>query len=74
MGLCQCKCKKETSNNSTYRQNARIRRHTEASNEEDRTDWYMPGSASLWWKSMSSKVVDNLILDTLKIIGTLVEK
>lgn len=74
MGLCHCKCKKEaTSNNLAYRQNARARRHTEASNGEDRTDWYMPGSASLWWKSMSSKVVDNLILDTLNVIGTLVE-
>lgn len=74
MGICLCKCKEEEQ--SVNSSNNDRRRRTSSANiqTDDQPDWYMPGSGSNWWKSVPSKVVDNLVLDTLNVIGTLVEK
>lgn len=74
MGICLCKCKEEeqpvnSSNNDRRRRTSSANIHS-----DDQPDWYMPGNGSNWWKSVPSKVVDNLVLDTLNVIGTLVEK
>lgn len=71
MGICCCKCKGgETSEIS----NNHDRNSLNGNHADNQTDWYMHGTESNWWKSVPSKVVDNLVLDTLNVIGTLVEK
>uniref|UniRef100_A0A1B6LFK8 RING finger and SPRY domain-containing protein 1 n=1 Tax=Graphocephala atropunctata TaxID=36148 RepID=A0A1B6LFK8_9HEMI len=72
MGVCLCKCKEEEQSVSTSNHDRR-RRISSNIQAEDQPDWYMPGSGSNWWKSVPAKVVDNLVLDTLNVIGTLVE-
>lgn len=82
MGICHCKCKEEisSSNNSGNDHRNRANNIVNVPDwynrplDQDRPDWYMPGNESLWWKSRSSKVVEKLVLDTLNVIGTLVEK
>lgn len=79
MGTCFCRCKHERNNSNQHAtRNGRRTRNsnmtTNLSTEDRNQDFYMPAGGSLWWKSMSPKAVDILVLDTLNVIGTLVEK
>lgn len=75
MGICLCKCKEEEQSVNTTNNDRRRRTSSANIQADDQTDWYpVPGNGSNWWKSVPSKVVDNLVLDTLNVIGTLVEK
>lgn len=74
MGVCLCKCKGEEPSNGANNHDRRGRNSSINIQAEEQPDWYMPGNGSNWWKSVSAKVVDNLVLDTLNVIGTLVEK
>ncbi|KAL1131126.1 hypothetical protein AAG570_012363 [Ranatra chinensis] len=71
MGLCYCKCKDDQGSNRATNVGGSPNVNTISS--EDVPDIYTPGANSVWWKTVSSKVIDNLILDTLKVIGSLVE-
>lgn len=74
MGICHCK-RKGNASRPNQQPSRRSRRSSILDDyAEEVRDLYVPGSTSVWWKSVPSKVVDNLILDTLKVIGTLVEK
>uniref|UniRef100_A0A1B6DCF9 B30.2/SPRY domain-containing protein n=1 Tax=Clastoptera arizonana TaxID=38151 RepID=A0A1B6DCF9_9HEMI len=81
MGLCHCKCKEDSNSSRNTRNDHRNRTNNITVDvpdwyghlEQDRNEWYMPGSESLWWKSKPSRVVEKLVLDTLNVIGTLVE-
>lgn len=74
MGVCLCKCKEEEQSVTTNNHDRRRRHSGNNIQADDQPDWYMPGTGSNWWKSVPPKVVDNLVLDTLNVIGTLVEK
>ncbi|XP_075228744.1 RING finger and SPRY domain-containing protein 1-like [Lycorma delicatula] len=78
MGTCFCRCKHDRNSNQHATRPSRRSRNsniaTNFSSDERNQDYYMPaGGGSLWWKSMSPKAVDILVLDTLNVIGTLVE-
>ncbi|XP_022188295.2 RING finger and SPRY domain-containing protein 1 [Nilaparvata lugens] len=77
MGACLCRgCKRERNNTVPQPANRRLQRRARNSHlvVDENQECYLPaGGGPAWWKNLSSKAVDILVLETLKIIGTLME-
>lgn len=73
MGICHCKCKERNARQSEHDGASRPSSNAGGlqNSEGVRSDGLVIQD---WWKTVSPKDVETLILDSLKIIRSLVEK